>query len=191
MRAHLHRPPLPLSSQPDHRGFRAARARDRDGLAAPGSTRPPCRTCPPQLLVSPPIHNRLATAGGRSHGTAGTRTDHRRIAARCTDSGDRRSTRPKRSRLPTRTGTCVHGQFSWHWNGVADSVLARLVAEQRLPEDGGYCWVGAEASQARAIRKYLRIERGWRPDQSDILGYWRRHSERWDARYAQVGPELF
>jgi NADPH-dependent ferric siderophore reductase len=76
-------------------------------------------------------------------------------------------------------------------NGVADSVLAQLVADQRLPQDGGYCWVGAEASQARAIRKYLRIERCWRPDQLDILGYWRRHSESWDGRYAQVGPELF
>lgn len=76
-------------------------------------------------------------------------------------------------------------------NGVAESVLAGLVADQRLPDDGGYCWVGAEASQTRAIRKYLRIERGWGAEQLDILGYWRRHSERWDARYARIGQELF
>ncbi len=30
-------------------------------------------------------------------------------------------------------------------NGVTDSALARMVAEQRLPEGRGYCWFGGEA----------------------------------------------
>ncbi len=76
-------------------------------------------------------------------------------------------------------------------NGVAESVLAELVADQHCSDDRSYGWVGAEASQTRAIRKYLRTERGWGPEQLDVLGYWRRHSEHWDARYEQVGPELF
>jgi NADPH-dependent ferric siderophore reductase len=92
--------------------------------------------------------------------------------------------------LPTRPNVSVVSSVGTG-NGVTESVLARLVADQYLTDDRGYCWVGAEASQTRAIRKFLRAERGWGPQQLDILGYWRRHSERWDARYAQVGPELF
>lgn len=76
-------------------------------------------------------------------------------------------------------------------NGAAGSVLGRLVATRRPPADRGYCWFGGEAGEARAIRKYLRHELGWRIDQLDVMGYWRRDSDTWDRRYAGIGPGLF
>jgi NADPH-dependent ferric siderophore reductase len=76
-------------------------------------------------------------------------------------------------------------------NGLTDSVLARLVAEHAPTAGRGYCWLGGEAAEARAVRKHLRDERHWESDQLDVMGYWRRDAERWDRRYAQVGARLF
>ncbi|MDT5012405.1 MAG: hypothetical protein QOH57_4022 [Mycobacterium sp.] len=76
-------------------------------------------------------------------------------------------------------------------NGAGQSVLSELVATCGPPARYGYCWFGGEAGQARAIRKLLRHELGWSVDQLDVMGYWRRDSETWDRRYANVGPGLF
>ena len=76
-------------------------------------------------------------------------------------------------------------------NGVADSALARLVADQHPAEGRGYCWFGGEASQARAIRQFFRGEIGWDADQLDVMGYWQRDSEAWNRRYARIGSQLF
>jgi NADPH-dependent ferric siderophore reductase len=45
-------------------------------------------------------------------------------------------------------------------NGIGKSVLSELVRERHLPTENGYCWFAGEASEARAIRKYLRHELG-------------------------------
>jgi NADPH-dependent ferric siderophore reductase len=76
-------------------------------------------------------------------------------------------------------------------NGMAESALARLVAEHAPTTGWGYCWLGGEATQARALRKYLRGERHWEADQLDVMGYWRRDADAWARRYARVGADLF
>ena len=55
----------------------------------------------------------------------------------------------------------------------------------------GYCWFAGEATQARAVRKYLRRELHWDLEQLDVMGYWRHHSADWDMRFADVGADLY
>jgi NADPH-dependent ferric siderophore reductase len=76
-------------------------------------------------------------------------------------------------------------------NGLTAGALAPMVAQHCRSAGRGYCWFAGEAGQARAVRKYLRHDRGWESDQLDVMGYWRHDSEKWDARYATVGPRLF
>lgn len=38
------------------------------------------------------------------------------------------------------------------------------------------------------LRKHLR-GMGWTIDQYDVTGYWRRDSEYWDAKFAEVGDD--
>ncbi|MBX7433148.1 siderophore-interacting protein [Mycobacterium sp. Y57] len=73
-------------------------------------------------------------------------------------------------------------------NGLGPSRLGGLVAGLALPDGPGYCWLGAEATQSRAVRKHLRAL-GWTTDRYDVTGYWRHDSERWDARFAQVSGD--
>lgn len=75
-------------------------------------------------------------------------------------------------------------------NGMAPSRLAELVAETAYPGGRGYCWFGGETGQARAVRKHFRAL-GWSLEQTDITGYWRQDSERWDAMFAPVADEMF
>lgn len=76
-------------------------------------------------------------------------------------------------------------------NGIADSKLAARVTQQHLPSGRGYCWFAGEAGEARTVRKFFRGELGWQTSQLDVMGYWRRDSESWDRRYADVAAELF
>lgn len=66
-------------------------------------------------------------------------------------------------------------------NGHAPSRLTELVREHSHPAGRGYCWFAGEAQSTREVRKYLRSEYGWVPDQYDIVGYWRFDSERGTA----------
>jgi NADPH-dependent ferric siderophore reductase len=75
-------------------------------------------------------------------------------------------------------------------NGHAPSRLAELVREHVHPDGRGYCWFAGEAQATRAVRKYLRNDRGWVADQYDIVGYWRFDSETWDRRYEEVSDEM-
>ena len=52
-------------------------------------------------------------------------------------------------------------------------------------------WVRTEAGEARAARKHLRHELRWKPEQLDVMGYWRRDSADWDRRFARVGADLY
>ncbi|MFI5507128.1 siderophore-interacting protein [Mycobacterium sp. NPDC051804] len=76
-------------------------------------------------------------------------------------------------------------------NGLTDSVLARLVAQNCPPTGLGYCWFAGEASEARQVRKLLRHEYGWTPDRLDVVGYWRRGAQEWSERFAPHGPRMY
>lgn len=75
-------------------------------------------------------------------------------------------------------------------NGDGHSRLGEVVTGLDLPAGRGYCWLGAEAAQSRAVRKYLRREQGWQAGQFDIIGYWRFDSEEWARRFAPVQDEM-
>ena len=76
-------------------------------------------------------------------------------------------------------------------NGLTDSVLARLVA-QNCPATGlGYCWFAGEAAEARKVRKLLRHEYGWPADQLDVVGYWRRNAQEWSQRFEPHGRRMY
>ena len=84
---------------------------------------------------------------------------------------------------------------TWTWlvgsgNGHGPSRLPMAVAGFAESDGPGYVWFAAEASASRAVRKHLRHDRGWPTTRYCTLGYWRLDSERWDARYAEVGPGL-
>jgi NADPH-dependent ferric siderophore reductase len=75
-------------------------------------------------------------------------------------------------------------------NGLAPSRLPELVRAHPHPGGRGYCWFAGEAQATRMVRKYLRSEYGWVPDQYDIVGYWRFDSETWDRKYEAVSVEV-
>lgn len=75
-------------------------------------------------------------------------------------------------------------------NGHAPSRLTEL-ARAHIHADGrGYCWFAGEAQASREVRKHLRADHGWVPDQYDIVGYWRFDSETWDRRFDEVSDEM-
>jgi len=76
-------------------------------------------------------------------------------------------------------------------NGVSDSALAQHVVSHTRAGGTGYCWFAGEARDARAVRKHLRHEQRWVPEQLDVMGYWRRSSADWDSRFALVGADLY
>jgi NADPH-dependent ferric siderophore reductase len=92
--------------------------------------------------------------------------------------------------LPERDGITVVTSTG-SGNGVSDSALARLVADHCPATANPYCWFGGEASEARAIRKFLRRQQHWRLEQLDVMGYWRRDADAWNRRFAPVGPRMF
>ncbi|MBD8218577.1 siderophore-interacting protein [Microbacterium sp. CFBP 13617] len=68
-----------------------------------------------------------------------------------------------------------------------------LVAEtRRLSADDpdAYVWFSGEASDMRTVRTTLRRERRIPPHRWMTMGYWRRDSERWIARFEAAGPGL-
>lgn len=68
-----------------------------------------------------------------------------------------------------------------------------LVAETRrlsVDDPYAYVWFSGEASDMRAVRTTLRRERRIPPHRWMTMGYWRRDSERWIARFEAAGPGL-
>ena len=59
-----------------------------------------------------------------------------------------------------------------------------------MPAGPGYVWFAGEAAESRAVRKYLRRERGWPRRPVRVLGYWRVDQEAWLARYDAARREL-
>ena len=76
-------------------------------------------------------------------------------------------------------------------NGSAASRLGELVRAHSYSDGRGYCWFAGEAGTTRDVRKHLRGDRGWGPDQYDVVGYWRFDSETWDREYEAVSDEMY
>lgn len=78
-------------------------------------------------------------------------------------------------------------------SGTGDGRFAvrQRVAAHTERDGTGYCWFAGEAGEARAARKHLRHELRWKPEQLDVMGYWRRDSADWDRRFARVGADLY
>lgn len=75
-------------------------------------------------------------------------------------------------------------------NGHAPSRLTELARAHVHAAGRGYCWFAGEAQTTREVRKHLRTDHGWVPDQYDIVGYWRFDSETWDRRFEEVSDEM-
>jgi NADPH-dependent ferric siderophore reductase len=77
----------------------------------------------------------------------------------------------------------------WHvgtGNGDGPGALVDAVREWPFPDGNGYVWFAGEAADSRAVRKFVRRERGMDADRFDIIGYWRVRAEQWLERYEKV-----
>jgi NADPH-dependent ferric siderophore reductase len=68
--------------------------------------------------------------------------------------------------------------------GEGSSRLEEIVRGLELPDGPGYLFVVGEAAGTRAVRKYLRHERGMAAARYKVVGYWDLDAERLRARYA-------
>lgn len=87
-----------------------------------------------------------------------------------------------RQRLPVRSGDEVR------WCAAVE-----LVAETKrlcARDSAAYVWFAGEAAEMRAVRSTLRRERRIPTHRWMTMGYWRRDSERWSARFDAAGPDL-
>ncbi|MNT54734.1 Vibriobactin utilization protein ViuB [compost metagenome] len=71
-------------------------------------------------------------------------------------------------------------------NGVqagTTPLLADAVRSVAFPDDGSrvYAWAGCEFDAFRAIRSYLRNERGLKKHENLVVSYWRRGASEPDA----------
>lgn len=79
------------------------------------------------------------------------------------------------------------GDVTVHWVHRAtaqnpETVLPEAVAAEAFPEGTFDVFVHGEASEVRAVRKYLVADRGVDPDRSSISAYWRRQHTDEDWR---------
>jgi len=66
-------------------------------------------------------------------------------------------------------------RFIWLHNAHPQrgSLLAETVRQQTLPETSRSGYVAAEFASVRAIRKYLREEKGWKQEELYAFSYWK------------------
>jgi NADPH-dependent ferric siderophore reductase len=73
--------------------------------------------------------------------------------------------------------TRTHLQLHWlHRKGAAagnHALLQSALSELSLPPGEGYAWVAAEASAAKALRRYLVDQRGLPKDRIKAAAYWK------------------
>jgi NADPH-dependent ferric siderophore reductase len=73
----------------------------------------------------------------------------------------------------------THARLEMHWlrrQGEAaghHSLLQKALSELMLPPGEGYAWVAAEASTAKALRRYLVDQRGLAKDRIKAAAYWK------------------
>ena len=73
--------------------------------------------------------------------------------------------------------TRTHLELHWlHRKGTAagsHALLQKALSELSLPPGEGYAWVAAEASAAKALRRYLVDQRGLPKDRVKAAAYWK------------------
>ncbi|MFD9948709.1 siderophore-interacting protein [Nonomuraea sp. NPDC059023] len=77
--------------------------------------------------------------------------------------------------------TWLHGG-----NGTGPSRLdeaVRAAVPLSRPLDGGYVWVAGATDTLRAVRRYLRKERGLPAERYKVIGYWTPNGEAWAERF--------
>ncbi|MCW5252021.1 siderophore-interacting protein [Streptomyces sp. SHP 1-2] len=74
-------------------------------------------------------------------------------------------------------------------NGVGESRLLDALREL-APGHDTYVWVATEGRLNRAVRRYLRHERGLPAHHYKCVAYWQERAEAWRARYEELGPEF-
>jgi NADPH-dependent ferric siderophore reductase len=87
--------------------------------------------------------------------------------------------------LPGALTTWVHNT-----DLASNSILEEMARGIGLPDGAGDVYAAGEAAATRAVRKYLRHERGLPAGSYGVIGYWRRDAERWRARYEKSEPEF-
>lgn len=75
-------------------------------------------------------------------------------------------------------------------NGHSQSRLEELLRAIDLPEGSGYVWFAGETTVLRAVRTYLRHERGLGPSAYKVIGYWTDKSEQWDEKWQNLDPSV-
>ncbi|WP_433298325.1 siderophore-interacting protein [Pseudonocardia sp. CA-142604] len=85
--------------------------------------------------------------------------------------------------LPGAMTTWVHNT-----DLASNSILEEMARGIGLPDGPGYIYVAGEAAATRAVRKYLRHERGMPVGSYGVIGYWRRDAERWRQQYEKSEP---
>lgn len=83
-------------------------------------------------------------------------------------------------------------EIAWVYggNGHSQSRLEEVLRTIDLPFGVGYVWFAGEAAVLRAVRKYLRHERGLPPTAYKVIGYWTDKSEQWEAKWESLDPSV-
>ena len=86
--------------------------------------------------------------------------------------------------LPTAADAAIHWLHREGADAGTTTLLAEAVSGVAWPEDGTavFAWAGCEHGAARAIRTYLRAERGLAREQHLVVAYWRRGASGDNAR---------
>ena len=75
-------------------------------------------------------------------------------------------------------------------NGHGPCRLEEILRSIDLPDGVGYVWFAGETKVLRAVRKYLRHERGLPVTAYKTIGYWTAKAEEWEERWENLDPSV-
>ncbi|MFI6503541.1 siderophore-interacting protein [Nonomuraea typhae] len=84
--------------------------------------------------------------------------------------------------------TWLHAGNGHGPSALADAVRAAVPVTRSL--DGGYVWAAGPADTMRAVRRYLRKERGLPGRHYKIIGYWTPDGEAWAERFRSLPADV-
>ena len=87
-------------------------------------------------------------------------------------------------------GPDVEIMWVYGGNGRSRSALEAVLRTIDLPTGTGYVWFAGETKVLRAVRSYLRHERGLAPGAYKVIGYWTDKSEQWAERWENLDPSV-
>jgi NADPH-dependent ferric siderophore reductase len=86
-------------------------------------------------------------------------------------------------RQPLATSGDVEVVWVYGGNGHGPSRLEEILRSIDLPDGCGYIWVAGETCVLRAVRRYLRHERGLPASAYKTIGYWTDNAEAWTEKF--------